>query len=399
MTYACSPQVEEGKSALVRGAYDEARELFETALEIIQQEQPGSVSEAECLILLAQSSRLAGMYDELGRLYKRAFKICVSELGDDHQLTIAAVLGLAQVNSDTGNLAEAEAQCQKILKVLESIESLNSQLVVEVLITTASIELKQKQLLNAKASALAALRMIRGSNLQTCAQNGRALTVLAKVYAEEGNIDGAHVLLKRSRENLRACVGVDHPDWLSTIELYARIAEHHGQLLKAIDALKTGIKRGESSIGKMHPIVSALHERLAEYLVLMNQGAIAEEHALAAIGSMQVAFGSDSPNVAGSLFTLGDVYISGDRFHDAEKAYSRAAGLQERQLHPTSIELARTYFTLGWLYKKLNRPNRAQPYLRRALVIQEEKLGPYDLNTLTTKEHLQEIETAAQSVA
>lgn len=99
-------------------------------------------------------------------------------------------------------------------------------------------------------------------------------------------------------------------------------------------------------------------------------------------------FGSDHSNVAISLNSLAELYISKGNYSEIESLYKRALDIVEKALGPDHPDVAISLMNLAELYYNQGRYTEAEPLYKRSLEILEEVLGPDHPEVVTMLEHM-----------
>src|SRR5215813_14133960 len=95
-------------------------------------------------------------------------------------------------------------------------------------------------------------------------------------------------------------------------------------------------------------------------------------------------FGINHTSYADALNTLATVYLSQQKYDEAEGLYRRAIAIREKVLGDDHPAVAHTLTNLSLLYSLQRKFAAAEEVLRRALNIQEKALGENDPTVATT---------------
>jgi tetratricopeptide (TPR) repeat protein len=131
------------------------------------------------------------------------------------------------------------------------------------------------------------------------------------------------------------------------------------------------------------PDISAIEQLMARG---DHAAALLEAQKLEAAGKAQ--FGINHTSYAYILNLLATVYLTQEKYDEAEGLYRRAMAIREKVLGDDHPDVAHTLTNLSLVYSLQRKFAAAEEVLRRALEIQEKALGENDVTVAMTLGHL-----------
>ncbi len=160
---------------------------------------------------------------------------------------------------------------------------------------------------------------------------------------------------------------------------------------EAIEVAKRALALAQKKYGSEHPEVAYSLSTLGTLNQAQGRYAEAESSFKRSMDILGKVFGSDHRDAAGSKLAL--VYQAQGKHEAAEYLYKRALTVIERELGSDTFEAANVLNGLAVVYRETGRNREAEPLLKRALQIREKTLGPEHAlvgNVLSNLAHLYE---------
>ena len=154
--------------------------------------------------------------------------------------------------------------------------------------------------------------------------------------------------------------------WLSEQSAYEEAAEVARKALTA----------AEAAFGSNHPNTAAVLNTLGEIYRKQARYAEAESLIVRSLQTREKALGSDHADVAASLHNLATLYFVRGQYEKAEPLHKRALAVREKALGADHRDVAESLNNLANLYKAQGRYDEAESLYKRALQIREKVLGP-----------------------
>jgi CHAT domain-containing protein/Tfp pilus assembly protein PilF len=154
-------------------------------------------------------------------------------------------------------------------------------------------------------------------------------------------------------------------------QLYAQ-----GRYAEAVPLAQEALRMAEATFGSNDPNVALSLLSLGTLYKQEANYAQAESLDRRALSIYENALGPEHPGVAVALNNLGALYWQQGRYAEAELSMKRAAGILEKALGPEHPAVAALLNNLGVLYYQEGKYAEAESLYRRALDIREKALGP-----------------------
>lgn len=327
------------------GSYEEARELHERALMILDRILEGDHPEiAETLQYLGSINYIYGRYTQALDIIRKVLKIFENTLGTNHPKTINALHDLAVL-------------CYSINQYDEAISILHQ-----------ALQLREKVFGPADP------------------ETAYALNNLACIYRDLRRYDESLLLFQRTLEIREKVLSSDHPDTATTLGDLACLYRDQGRYSEASSLFQRSLDIKERVLGVGHADSATTLFNLAQLYMAQNQYGDAIPIFRRALSTLEQALGVEHPHIATILNELAFTLSLQGKYAEAKSLYERALTIQER-LQPNYAETAATLHNLGYLFSEQGQHKEAQEYYERALAIRE-LLQPNHPNTAATLHNL-----------
>jgi lipopolysaccharide biosynthesis regulator YciM len=152
-------------------------------------------------------------------------------------------------------------------------------------------------------------------------------------------------------------------------ELYSEAEELHQRVLAT----------RVSEYGAVHEEVAKSHRALGQICLSRNDVDGARQHLQKSLEQQSQVLGEDHPDLAETLFSLGDLGLHEEKFAVAEERYRGALRVLEGNYGEDDFRTAAAWTALARLYEKKQQWSKAKPLLGRAVESVEAVLGPSHL--------------------
>jgi tetratricopeptide (TPR) repeat protein len=330
----------QGRNALVKGQYAEARDMFDAALKDVK----GSFSYtmigardgryANALNNLAELDRVTGSYSAAEQKYLEVRSVAERTKGKKSQEFALSTNNLAALYRDVARYDDSERLYKEALDVWEKL-------------------LKRTD--DTKYAA--------------------SLNGLAKLYRDEGRYDEAEKLYKRALEIRLAALGKDHQDTAEIIGNLGGLYRDTHNYSESEKCYNEAFKIDRKLLGETHPYVATDMNNLAGLYRDMGRHEEARTLFNKALAMRELSLGPDHPYCAKSL--LGIVENSrqaGWKNDDGERLVQRALDIDEKAFgkdHPdyaTACDTAFNYYYARGDLQKARLYNEAALRVRRKLL-------------------------------
>ena len=325
--------VAEGIGLYGAGKYDEARPLYEHAIEIRERALGANHLEvAQVLNNLATVYHAKGEYAKAGPLFRRALDIKEKALGPEHPDVAGALNNLAIFYIHSSDYSKAESLFERALAL--------------------------------KVKAL-------GPDHPDVAM---ASNNLALVYHERGDDLKAEPLFRRALSIWEKALGPEHPRVSYALLNLAKLYQDKGDYAEAEPLLRRALAIDEKALGPDHPDVAFTLNNLAALHYDKGEYAKAELLSQRALILREKALGPESLDVAQSLCSLARVCRARGDYAKSESLFLRALRIRENALGPEHPDVAWSLNYLAWLYAGKGDIAEAITFLSRANVVRERNL-------------------------
>lgn len=316
-----------------------------------------------------------GQYKAAGSALEEAYQVALEH--GPTRVAIKAAGDLAYVYStDLPDLARAEVYGNSAIRLVRRNHA-DTGLEAAVLTDHSSVLMAQGDIEASDALDRRALDIRQhalGPNHITLAE---VLENLAGTAMLRGHYEEAETLGHRALEILTSHLGDQHPTVArSRLGLAQTLHMAGDRTSEVIELLQQVLKAQEAALGSEHPELAWTLLTMGEALddqARWAEGGAAFERSLAL---RQAALGADHPDVAASLQALGGHHLQAGDVDEGESMLRQAIETFERTLGAENLALAPMYGNLGSALFLQEKYEQARIPLARALELYERNVGP-----------------------
>ncbi|CAK8985874.1 Nephrocystin-3 [Durusdinium trenchii] len=236
----------------------------------------------------------------------------------------------------------------------------------------------------AEAEALCR-RVLEGDEAQWGAEHQQTLTALsnlASVLKQQGKYEEAEALYRKALEGREARLGARHLDTLLSLSNLASLLWRQGKFEEAEALNRKALEGKEAQLGDRHPDTLSSLNNLAA--LLFGQGKLEEAEPLfrRQLEGIEAQLGASHPNTLTFANNLGVLLLDRRKLDESEVFLHRAVEGREAQLGSHHPETLRSVYHLARLSAAQGRLEEAQSHFRRAMEGQEAQLGVRHQETL-----------------
>ena len=285
-----------GRYFRLRGAYSEARPLYERALAIREKvlgpEHPDTAISLNNLAYLLQAQ---GDLVAARPLYERALAIREKVLDSEHPETAISLNNLAYLLQAQGDLAAARPLYERALAIREKVLGPEHPVTATSLNNLGLLLQDQGDLAGSrplKERALAITEKVLGPEHP---ETATSLNNLAILLEAQGDFARSRPLYERALAIHEKVLGPEHPDTATGLSNLARLLRKSGHTDDAEPLFKRAIAIGEKALGLGHPLTQRYCSHCAR--LFLNTGRVAEALSLAraALATHETASGPNHP--------------------------------------------------------------------------------------------------------
>ncbi|HLO87753.1 MAG TPA: tetratricopeptide repeat protein [Nostocaceae cyanobacterium] len=211
------------------------------------------------------------------------------------------------------------------------------------------------------------------------------LNDLALLYYFQGKYSDAELLLLQSLEIRKRQLGADHPDVATSLNNLAGLYESQGKYSDAEPLYLQSLEIWKHQLGADHPNIASSLNNLAALYYSQRKYSDAEPLYLQSLEILKRQLGADHPNVATSFNNLAGLYRTQRKYSDAEFLYLQSLEIRKRQLGADHPDVAQSLNDLALLYIAQDKYQEAEELSSQALAIYQTALGKQHSNTQNAK--------------
>jgi tetratricopeptide (TPR) repeat protein len=329
---------------LISGTKDiSARQLLDAGVRRLQLQLNQQRQDVRAALLESAGNAYRGIgdYADATKLTEQAVTLRRGEMQTEPGLYAKALLDLALVKREDGDLNRASELASAAIEILEQTGR-EPDLLNQAKVELANL-LRRRSEFDAAAELVRQVLAAPGTSAEAQVTRGYALLLSGRVALAQGHVDGALDQLQQAyREQLNA----NGPASELTLEAQSAVAD--------------------AWVIKGNP---AAAEQLLRSLVEQTRQLYGDEHA-----QLGVALN----NLGNALSDIPQKY------DEAAAVYLQAAEIQRRALGPAAVEIGTTYNNLGALYISMQRWQEAESFYRQAVQNRRANLGPDNPDTVST---------------
>jgi CHAT domain-containing protein/lipopolysaccharide biosynthesis regulator YciM len=331
--WQASKLVAEGVRLYGAGKYDEARPLYDHAIEIRERVLGANHLEvAQALNNLASVYYAKGAYAMVGPLFQRALDIKEKALGSEHPEVARTINNLAVFYFHSSDYSRAESLFERALALKEKALGPDHPDVALASNNLALVYYERGDDLKAEPLFRRALSIWEKALGPEHPKVSYALLNLAKLYQDKGDYAEAEPLLRRALTIDEKALGPDHPDVAFTLNNLAALHYDKGEYAKAELLSRRALILREKALGPESLDVAHSLCSLARVCRARGDYVKAESLFLRALRIRENALGPEHPDVAWSLNYLATLYAGKGDIAGAIQFLSRANAARERNL-------------------------------------------------------------------
>ena len=328
---------------------------------------------------------LAGLYEQMmdwpqaKQFREAALSIAVGVHGKDDWHTTDARLALANV----GILSRLTKNQPKPTTV--QIDELKR---ASILVSDAISEFGDYKLAMAQKSIVAASEIRKRILGDTHPDYASTLYILARIYSEMENYQGAEQLYSHCQKIRRQVLGERHPESIAIIHELASFYNSIGDFPRSKSLYEQCRDLRKQVLGEEHPEYLTTLNNLSSLYQSMGEYALAEPVYLQCSEIQEKILGKDDPRYAITLGNLAGLYKAMGAYQDAEEWYLKSEKIQKAVLGESHPSYAITIQNMAGLYHKMGDDSRAESMYRQVLNIERKVLGEEHTGYATTLNNL-----------
>jgi eukaryotic-like serine/threonine-protein kinase len=350
---------------LAQGVDFTASELLESGLERIEMLEDLPEVQSDLYEVTGQIYRKLGQFDEAEQLYQTALELRENSIEPNHQEIASIYNQLGLLYSDIGDFERAE----QILR--DAIELANETFVIPDPIRSESIT-NLAYVLRRTGNYDEAERMYRESyrirNRSLGSEHPSTIETLSSIgvtLLNKGDYNGAKSILQDVLELRLNTLGPSHPDVAMSMNSLGAVLLYTGQFEDAEDYFRESLRIRTKLFGELHPKVALSMNNLG--IALREQEYLDEayDYMNRALMIRKESLGDQNINTAISLFTKGQLLLQMGDPDGAGITLKEANEIFQDQLGNSHSFTARSMISLGLSYLHSGELNPGEELIKR----------------------------------
>ncbi|MGE5178653.1 MAG: CHAT domain-containing protein [Bacteroidota bacterium] len=319
----------------------------------------------------------AGRYAEAERQARALLGECEQIYGAESMQTadVLDLLAEAMRNAGSTNAPDAEAICERAVRIKEKLAGKNSAAYATSLHNLGAFYMARGDYDRARTLLEQTIEIRRKTLGENAPEVARSMLFLANLETTLGRDPAALPLVERAVEIQRSSLGPDDLERARGISMLAALKYNLGDYTSPGPLWEQVLAVRRRTLGADHPLVAetlhnlaALESETGDYDRALDDYQQALNIRRARLGPTNRYVVSTLVNIATTLINVGDL-------EGARKRYLEALTIQERN-GATKIDIAWTLTVMGRMLVSEGRYAEAKPYLVRARALQDGELDP-----------------------
>lgn len=387
----------QGKNAFLEGRYDEAEELFSSAMEHARQYGPDDPRYANAVNNLGELYRKQAKFTKAEPIYAELLDIADTKLPKKRQEAAVLVNNVAAFYRDKGDYPRAERLYKKAVAIwTNEVKKMSDPNYAAMLGGLARVYKDEGRYSESEPLYKQALQIREASQGADSPELAAVLDSLAGLYREEARYAESEPLYRRALQIDVKAYGWQHADTATDQNSLAGLLRDMGRLPEAEQLYLKGMKTRLLLLGENHPQTAKSFLGLAELRRLQSRLGEAEILAQRALKSNMASFKTDQhPDCATCLNTLAVIYLLEKKLDLAKEAISSSLQIRLKSLPANHPDIAISYYNLARVLRIQNKLVDAKSYLEKAEQIQKKSLPPDHPDLKKTAKALEAFKDAA----
>jgi len=293
---------------------------------------------------------------------------------------------IGQLYMEIGNYEGAEAMARATLDLQRKLHGAESAEAARALNDLGGPLWKQRKLTEAEAVYQEALVIRRRLYGNEHADVAATLNNLGAVYRRQKNLGESEALARESLGIRRRLFGSEHLDVAESLRNLAIVLGDRGQRAEAEVAARDMLAMRRRLLGNDHPLVAAALADLA--WVLGEKSTEAEALETEAFGIQRKYLSDDHPDVAKSIYLLGDRMRRSGNYSESHAVLKAALSIQIKLLGEEHPDVLATLLGLASAFEQEGNWAEAEVVRRQTLAFRRKQDGPESPQTISEVEGL-----------
>ena len=203
-----------------------------------------------------------------------------------------------------------------------------------------------------------------------------ATSALSNIHRELGHYDRAAEAAERTKENLEAAFGPNHPEHATMGNVLMLIYKQQGKHDEALAEGERALMLATHALGDRSRLHVILHSNLGNVQEQRRDLESARDHHLEALSIAKEILGPTHGIIAGIENNLGNALAELGDLEEAEKRYRSSMEATKASQGPRSPDVAHCLTNLGGIAQRRGEHEASIDYNRQALEIYSEAVGP-----------------------
>jgi tetratricopeptide (TPR) repeat protein len=295
-------------------------------LSVCETEMVNAAASGECADLVNRAGeyfRVRGAYLEARPLFERALAIHEKVLGPEHPYTAMSLNNLAILLENHGDLAGSRPLKERALAIYEKVLGPEHPYTARSLNNLAFLLKAQGDLAGSRPLYERALAIFEKALGPEHPDTATSIDNLAMLLEAQGDLAAARPLVERALAIREKVLRPEHPDTASNLSNLARVLSKSGHRDDAELLFKRAIAIGERALGPGHPLTQRYRSHCARLFLDTGRHAEALSLARAALATHETASGPNHPWTKDSARVTAEALDAHSRTEEAAELRAR----------------------------------------------------------------------------
>jgi tetratricopeptide (TPR) repeat protein len=367
----------QGKEAFTAGRFDEAEEMFNSAIKESEHYDAADPRLANALNNLGELYRTEARYKDAEPVYGRLKSIVDNNLAKKPMEAALLLNNVAAFNRDKGDYSRAEQLYKQSIAIWDKdVRKPNDSIYGSIKNGLARLYRDTGRYTLAEPLYKEALQIKEAANGKNHPEVAGVADNLAGLYREQGRYSEAEPLYRRALAIDEKNFGHQHPDTATDENSLAGLLRDTGRYKEAEKLYMSGLKTRKLLLGMDHPHTSKSLAGIGELYRETNRVKAAIPVLQEAVAVCDRAYRrTDHPDTATALNALATAYRLNGQYADSQKCLDRCLRIRQARLSKDHPDLALTFYNQAELDRATGKYKDAEALYSSAIAIQQKVLG------------------------
>jgi len=363
------------------GLYVIAQPLFERAVELSEASDTPVTMRVAFMIDLGSDHQAQRHMGDAERVFRRAFAVASSELGEASSEADDARAYLSQALAFAGRFTEAEALARETLAVAERQYAKTSPGYANALDRLASVEMEAHHYGEAVRMCREELAIYEHAHSTIHSSIGTSLNQLGLALTGDSRFDEAESVLRRGLVVHEQLLGKNHPHYAGSQSNLGQAVDLAGHFDEAKALLDESLATRQRLFGAESFVIASTLRHRALNALHRGDSAAAEADGRLALATDTKTYGADNQAPVESATVYANVLVSAGKFEEAEVLLRRTLAVSESLFGSTSDAVGYLQALRARALAASGHVEEAEPLFIAALAILDQSVGERHFET------------------